>query len=360
MKTWKCIRRVTAFVLGFTLLYMILELHFNPGQRPGNRIQEKKGEQFQTLQAKVSNFQLLNSVSSSVMVRSNNLSDYIRSVFCNKDTAPLNISSPKLIPNGEEIAGKDVIVLVISSPVHSELREAIRRTWANSSVAGVAVIFVLGLHWDIYWNTVLTSEHERYGDILQLFTPDTYRNLPEKILLGFHWVMDSVPRIKYVVKSDDDVYLHLPSVFSVVRNVSVDVIVGAYNPQSIVSRNIKDEWGVSKDVYLPDYFPPYVSGGSYLMSAQVTRRIFTSVSRCRRLHIEDVFITGVLAVTAGLGHLPHPGFSFWGTPKAQPCDMKAGRVNSVNMGVKQIYKLHNGLLNLDLKNEKNNHVCKLK
>ncbi|XP_064616581.1 lactosylceramide 1,3-N-acetyl-beta-D-glucosaminyltransferase B-like [Liolophura sinensis] len=127
---------------------------------------------------------------------------------------------------------------------------------SNSSVAGAAVIFVLGLHWDLYWNTVLTEEPGRYGDILQLFIPDTYRNLPEKILLGFNWVMDSIPRIKYVVKSDDNVYFHLPSVFSVVRNLSVDVIVGAYNPQSIVSRNIKDEWGVSKGFFPPDYFPP--------------------------------------------------------------------------------------------------------
>ncbi|XP_064616350.1 beta-1,3-galactosyltransferase 1-like [Liolophura sinensis] len=354
MKYWRYVRRVIVSILGSTLLLVIQGLYPGPSQPPwkvthGRSFKplNKHRQEFMTT-SRLGQFSLPN------LVRGNKFTlTYIRSVFCNAKTnpVPLNISSPKLNPNGDALAGKDVIVLVISSPVHSELREAIRRTWANSNEAGAAVIFVLGLHWDLYWNTVLTEEHGRHGDILQLFTPDTYRNLPEKILLGFHWVMDSVPRIKYVVKSDDDVYLHLPSVFAVVRNLSVDVIVGAYNPQSIVSRNIKDEWGVSKGVYLPDYFPPYVSGGSYLMSAHVTRRILSSVSRCRRLHIEDVFITGVLAVTSGLGHLPHSGFSFWGTPKAQPCDMKAGRVNSVNMGVKQIYKLHVGISIMDMKSQ---------
>ena len=52
------------------------------------------------------------------------------------------------------------------------------------------------------------KEMADHGDVLELALQDTYRHLPRKLLLGLRYAYGQ--GYDYVMKTDDDVYIHVP------------------------------------------------------------------------------------------------------------------------------------------------------
>ena len=91
------------------------------------------------------------------------------------------------------------------------IHRRIRNTWTNgglkASVPWTAV-FVLGEPSDAETQERILQEAKENGDILQGDFFDTARALPLKTIMALRWASNA--RSEYILKTDDDMYVHVP------------------------------------------------------------------------------------------------------------------------------------------------------
>ena len=100
-----------------------------------------------------------------------------------------------------------------------EDREDIRQTWGRPTILGVntRLVFLLGEPHNPPDQDLLVSESAKYGDIIQGSFLDSYQNLTYKNIMGKVWVSEFCSQAEFVIKTDDDTYIDLCSVYSVTR-----------------------------------------------------------------------------------------------------------------------------------------------
>ncbi|ELW69543.1 Beta-1,3-galactosyltransferase 4 [Tupaia chinensis] len=163
---------------------------------------------------------------------------------------------------------------------------------------------------------------------------DSYRNLTLKTLSGLNWADKHCPRARYILKTDDDVYVNVPEMVSelVLRggrweqwerdtksqrepvaeneegegqalvNKAVPLLyLGRVHWRVKPSRTPGGKHWVSEEQWPHTWghFPPYASGTGYVLSASAVQLILKVASRAPRLPLEDVFV-GVSAWRGGL------------------------------------------------------------
>ena len=213
-------------------------------------------------------------------------------------------------------------IVIVSRPNNLLHRLAARKTWArNAKLFGTALRFIVGR--DASWDSLVDEEQERHKDLIIVEEEDVYDLLPAKVLEGLTWALQQEPRPQYIMKADDDSMVNLPYLLAELQSrvINSSQILGAICKDAPVVRDPSDKWAVSVLDYPLDTYPTYAAGGGYVMSAEAA----TALLAARRqtiswFHLEDVYITGILALKAGLSHVAHPGFSYWSDEQAQPCD----------------------------------------
>lgn len=238
-----------------------------------------------------------------------------------------------------------LVVIVCSHPERLEYRQAIRETWGSTRGQEFQVLFLVGKHEDPYWNSLMEKENSLHRDILQVDVIDSYRNLSLKVIGGLCWISEALQMADYIMKTDDDVYINVWYLLKLLKENIIDEqqILGALSIRSPVKRDLRDPWGVKYSEFAPKTYPPYVSGGAYVMSRNAVQKlcIQKGTKKSPFIHLEDVYVTGILAQATGISHVAHSGFSFWTSKKAKATDIANNkRVSSVNMTPNQIYKLH--------------------
>ena len=221
-----------------------------------------------------------------------------------------------------------LLMLIISAPFHTNERQVVRQTWLSylvnnsrslgrsnvrafkdpTDAANDLVIhywFVCGHYYDNESDIegAVKNESNVYGDILRLEYTESYILLVHKTLssLRFASKMD----VRFVLKIDDDVYLHFPRMIWWLRTASLpDKLYGGYLlPKTKVIRDPLHKWHVSEQHYNETYFPPYCNGPFYFMSKAVVLKVleasFTEGSSVFSFPLEDVFI-GILAQKVGV------------------------------------------------------------
>ena len=124
---------------------------------------------------------------------------------------------------------KSLFVGVVSAPVNFQRRRDIRLSWlrhlrderivqpqSNSSVNIVGFSFVLGQTKDAHVQAQIEKESLVHGDILQVQMMDDYYDLAVKGVAFFNWLNDNCPDADFVLKADDDVYVNVRNLTSVV------------------------------------------------------------------------------------------------------------------------------------------------
>ena len=166
------------------------------------------------------------------------------------------------------------------------------------------MVFLLGSSDDPSTESLVSKEMRLYRDILQWRFNDTYHNLAVKTLLGLNWIHSNCDKTKFVLKTDDDVYLDVPNIVKFLlqwnTNMSNPILIGHENKKSPVLRI--GQWGVASDQYKSDVYPPYCSGAAYIMNLKTVQHMIHAVHRNPTmviLPIEDVFISGILVSTIG-------------------------------------------------------------
>ncbi|XP_008580051.1 PREDICTED: beta-1,3-galactosyltransferase 4 [Galeopterus variegatus] len=251
-----------------------------------------------------------------------------------------------LIPNHEACGGPGappfLLILVCTAPENLNQRNAIRASWGGLREARglrVQTLFLLGEpkeqhpSWGPHSNE-LARESAAQGDILQAAFQDSYRNLTLKTLSGLNWANKHCPMARYILKTDDDVYVNVPELVSElvlrggrweqwerVMEPQKEAAIGDEKPGGQAlggeavpllylgrvhwrvnpSRTPGGRHCVSEEQWPHTWgpFPPYASGTGYVLSASAVQLILKVASRAPPLPLEDVFV-GVSARRGGL------------------------------------------------------------
>ena len=85
---------------------------------------------------------------------------------------------------------------------------------------------------------------------------------------------------------------------------------GSRQPQEVIIGNLASGWApgrveghkyyISPEVYPDAMYPPFVTGPSYLISRAAVSKIFDEAMESPFIHLEDVFLTGVIAEKLGI------------------------------------------------------------
>ena len=120
-----------------------------------------------------------------------------------------------------------LLVFVTSRPDNFLQRDAIRQTWGTSghvTQLHTRIFFILGqLPPSEAANTTavdqsIRAESELHHDVIQNDFLDTYRNLTLKSVAILKWIQSFCQNAKFLLKTDDDMYINIPLLVQDLRN----------------------------------------------------------------------------------------------------------------------------------------------
>ncbi|XP_060531519.1 beta-1,3-galactosyltransferase 5-like [Cylas formicarius] len=237
-----------------------------------------------------------------------------------KDTIGLKASAPSLlntsrlfnldfsyILNNEAVCAGDVVVVIV---ITSYCGNIDTRNWIREALNGddfvrlnIRKIFLLGKAPDNNYilQTSVTKEYNKFKDTVQGNFLEAYRNLTYKHVMGLKWVNEFCSNAQYVIKMDDDIVFNierLKELLNSVKEVSKSEFIAGYvlnHYQPI--REVGNKWYVSRQEYIMDYYPKFVSGWFYITNPQTVSKIISLTYTIKYFWIDDIYITGIIAST---------------------------------------------------------------
>ena len=203
-----------------------------------------------------------------------------------------------------------LIILITSAPNHVEARKAIRQTWGHFRMRkDVSMAFVLGR--SLKGNeSYIKDENSLYEDIILGSFIDSYNNLTLKTTSMLEWVDNYCNKAKFVLKTDDDMFINIPKL--------LDFIGKHWNDKRKIFGKLASKWKpirkkaskyyVSLQQYKHSIFPSFTTGPAYLITSDVVHDLYTTALNMTYLKLEDVFMTGIVAQEKGIRRVHVPEF----------------------------------------------------
>ena len=145
--------------------------------------------------------------------------------------------------------------------------------------------------------TKVKQEAELNKDIIFGDFNDTFYNLPFKVEAGFKWAYKHCS-CDFYLKSDDNVFINLPKVFSLLRKETKSKKLYLGNRHSIEGSHREGKYIVTKKEYAKKRYPPFISGGAILFSNDAVKDLIPYFKK-KPFKLDDVYI-GMLAINAGI------------------------------------------------------------
>lgn len=164
----------------------------------------------------------------------------------------------------------------------------------------------MGLSTDNVTNEKVREEAMEHGDMVVLPYLDSYKNLTYKYVYGIKWTIDNCPLVKYNMKLDDDMVIHLGKAFAYLENVSYSNGTEFHCTVFDRARPIRywrSKWNVPRSIYSKKFYPKYCSGGALLVKTSALRGLYNASFSVPFFWIDDIFVTGMAAKIAGVGHV---------------------------------------------------------
>lgn len=199
-----------------------------------------------------------------------------------------------------------LLIVVISSVSHWDRRQEIRQTWkkgAEKLSETVRVVFLLGKQREtnVDIEEQLKQESEHYQDIILGNFIDSYFNLTLKSLSMINWMKSHCHQAQHLMKIDDDVTLvpksRLIKILKYRKKKSGSNFIMGFKLNYHRNTNPYHKW---YDPTSLNYNGTFLSGPSYVISGDVIDRLWASAMEIPLFHLEDVYVTGMLAGQAGV------------------------------------------------------------
>ncbi|KAK6168027.1 hypothetical protein SNE40_021934 [Patella caerulea] len=196
------------------------------------------------------------------------------------------------------------IVVVHTAPNHLGLRNKIRATYGSRELflpIEIRVVFFLGQVKTPGLQNEILREQSQYGDIIQGNFMDVYHNLTFKAVMGLHWVSHFCSKVKYVIKTDDDVMFDMWRFLKLInaKNLYVSkTIYGIINSDGTIFRGGK--WAVDKDRFKGQEKYPFkfCNGFVLIYSSDVIPVLYRASYTVPLLWLDDVYVTGMLRIAS--------------------------------------------------------------
>ena len=208
-----------------------------------------------------------------------------------------------------------MIVLIHSHLANQRRRDAIRNTWIRDlkhQDQPIVMLFVVAMTTDDAENERLIPEAHLYKDILQFNFTDLYKNLVLKSILSLRWAAEYCGNAQYLFKTDDDMFINGRLLLDILESsANSSMLIGSVYEHSDVHRS--GIWAVDSIEYPSDHFPDYCSGTGYVMSMDVAKQLSDYRPLTQIIHIEDAYVTGLLALNLSIPCKHHDLFPNWMT-----------------------------------------------
>ncbi|XP_041129106.1 UDP-GlcNAc:betaGal beta-1,3-N-acetylglucosaminyltransferase 7-like [Polyodon spathula] len=239
---------------------------------------------------------------------------------------------PMLINHPEKCSGDVHLLMVVKSVIEQhDRREAVRETWGKGQEINgktIRTLFLLGSPSagkdSKNLQKLVEYEDRIYGDILQWDFMDTFFNLTLKEVNFLKWFDIYCPRVQFIFKGDDDVFVNTNNLLELLGFRKEDpkaggLFVGDTISKAVPIRNRQSKYFIPKELYDNPY-PPYVGGGGFLMASGLARKLFAVSDNTELFPIDDVFL-GMCLQKAGHAPETHPGFKTFGIMKRSASPM---------------------------------------
>lgn len=232
----------------------------------------------------------------------------------------LDLNNFNFLKNCSHICKKEnpyLVAFIHSAPANFMKRKVIRDTWASPKICSqlkLKVIFILGLTNNTETEDRIDNEYYKYNDIVQGNFIDSYKNLTYKHLTGFKWVTKYCNKTTFIMKSDDDAFIDIFKVVNTLKEMfdvqpdrapSRILACSLFPDGTSAKRNGK--WALTLSEYPSKTYPSYCSGIAYFLSPDVLNKLHIEAnSKFSKnfLWIDDLFVTGILALSIKQSHQP--------------------------------------------------------
>lgn len=195
-----------------------------------------------------------------------------------------------------------LVIFVTSALTNFIQRQTIRQTWAAGNFKEQVVIyFLVGFS----TNDQLKEEINLYNDLIVTNYTDTYKNLTYKSIEFLKFANRKCKRARYILKTDDDVYVNVNKLLTDLDASLTRFIMGNLIVEGKVIRDKKSKWYVDDKTYPASTYPPYMSGTAYLISGDIIPELYKQAITQEPFIWEDVFITGICSKQIKGLHLIH-------------------------------------------------------
>jgi len=181
-----------------------------------------------------------------------------------------------------------LVIGVLSA--NRDRRDVIRETWGKDR----SLLFIVAAEIsEDDRRRELNGELQRFGDLLILSMTDSYNSLAFKTQVFFTVVSRHVEEYEYVLKTDDDSFVDVDELLSVLAHTSPDYW-GRVSPFTKPHREPDSQWYMPTETFPHSVYPPFCSGAGYVVSEAFLACAVPKMSALPNLVLEDV-ATGILA-----------------------------------------------------------------
>lgn len=188
----------------------------------------------------------------------------------------------------------DLLVVIHTAPKNIERRNAIRDTWGQPR-EGMRVLFMLGGVDNQSIQDKFDAEDRKYHDLVQGNFAEAYKNLTYKHIMSFKYTVYYCPTVKYVLKTDDDLFVNIPLVMDFLKTLppegKKDYVLCSIMDGSPAIRS-PSKWFVPFKEYPHSSYPIYCSGFAVIYSYDVVFRLYREAQRGEYFWVDDAFVSG--------------------------------------------------------------------
>ncbi|KAK4026470.1 hypothetical protein OUZ56_015466 [Daphnia magna] len=215
----------------------------------------------------------------------------------------------------------NLFIIVISAPGNFVHRKLVRRTWGSHLNRGnhreqssTQFAFLIGLTNDTTVQNAIRNESIIHEDLIQVDLMDSYMNLTLKTVAMLHWSSHFCPNAKFILKCDDDVYINVRQLITLVSRLPLNssTIYGSavanlkptrprdVDAISLVVDEDEIKWAISEQLWPWSTYPTYVSGGCYLIDSAAIGPLLAAAQTTPYFPFEDLYVNGLCARKANV------------------------------------------------------------
>ncbi|KAM5171485.1 beta-1,3-galactosyltransferase 5-like [Mantella aurantiaca] len=215
-----------------------------------------------------------------------------------------------------------ILLAVKSHPTGRERRDSLRRTWAKERNLGgyhLKRIFLVASSGFRRQMERLIQEASTHRDILLWDFTESHHNLALKERCFLEWLCYRCTEATYIFKGDDDEFVNPHALVSYISSSPREYRLHIHGQLQIHAP--PERWGkyaVPFSVYPHGYYPPFVSGGGFLLPSELVPSLYWAASTIPIFPLDDVFF-GFLALAARVSFHHEPRFRSFGLKSDDNC-----------------------------------------